>query len=67
MDSCQLTMHQLPQEIVWRGKVRYQSRYSRKRMMEIGGYTLVMMVKTLLPWDFGQRISSTVWQTMQIL
>jgi hypothetical protein len=36
-------------------------------MMEIGGYTLPMLEKILLPWDTGQKIFLVVWLTMPIM
>lgn len=35
--------------------------------MEIGGYNLPMLIKSLLPWDIGQNICLVDWQTMQIM
>ncbi|PNT66024.1 hypothetical protein BRADI_3g05945v3 [Brachypodium distachyon] len=41
-----------------RGEVRSQSRYSRVNMMDTGGYTSPMLVKSLLRWDIGLRVMS---------
>jgi hypothetical protein len=41
--------------------------FYRVKTTEIGGYTLPMLVKSLLHWDIGQKIFSVVWLTMPIM